>query len=72
MTLRDEKFGAKNACKRGLWESQMLDIKEQGRIICHVLERKGGITLKGSYEQDLFNIINDQRGEEWRKDVRIT
>ena len=49
-----KKFGAKNACKRGLWESQMLGIKEQGRIICHVLEKKGDITLKGSYEQDFL------------------
>ena len=28
--------------------------KEQGRIICHVLERKGDITLKGSKEQDFL------------------
>ena len=28
--------------------------KEQRRIICHVLERKGDITLKGSQEQDLL------------------
>ena len=32
----------------------MLGIKEQGRIICHVLERKGDITLKGSYEHDFL------------------
>ena len=28
--------------------------KEQGRNICHVLERKGDITSKGSKEQDLL------------------
>ena len=28
--------------------------KEQGRNICHVLERKGDITLKGSKEQDFL------------------
>ena len=30
------------------------NFKEQGRNICHVLERKGDITFKGSKEQDLL------------------
>ena len=33
---------------------------------------KGRYYFEGIIWARLFNIINDQRGEEWRKDVRIT
>ena len=49
----------------------MLGIKEQGRIICHVLEKKGDITLKGSYEQDfLISLMTrEARSEERMSEI---
>ena len=41
--------------------------KEQGRIICHVLERKGDITFKGSKEQDfLISLMTKEARSEER------